>query len=161
MNIRKSSCRIGRIGNRIRIRKKSFRIHISDFRASCQRSPLLYIFFTEKFDFMFITVHSRIPDVKMASLKNSLQASQYMYTSGGSRVVDPDPVRLASFWRVRIGIYWKSVFRIWIRIHVFFGLPDPIVRGMDPDPSIIMQKWYEKPWILLFWDSFWLFNFEK
>ena len=35
-----------------------------------------------------------------------------------------------------------------IRIHVFFGLPDPdlLVRGMDPDPaldpdpSIIMQK---------------------
>ncbi len=48
---------------------------------------------------------------------------------------------------------WKPVF--WIRfrilrIHVFFGLldPDPLVRGMDPDPaldpepdpSIIMQK---------------------
>jgi hypothetical protein len=38
----------------------------------------------------------------------------------------------------------KAVFRI--RIHVFFGLPDPdpLVRGMnpdlDPDPSIIMQK---------------------
>ncbi len=30
------------------------------------------------------------------------------------------------------------------RIHVFFGLPDPdpLVRGMDPDPdpSIIMQQ---------------------
>jgi hypothetical protein len=41
----------------------------------------------------------------------------------------------------------KAVFRIH-RIHVFFGLldPDPLVRGMDPDPaldpdpSIIMQK---------------------
>jgi hypothetical protein len=38
----------------------------------------------------------------------------------------------------------KAVFRI--RIHVFFGHPDPLVRGMDPDPaldpnpSIIMQK---------------------
>ena len=36
-----------------------------------------------------------------------------------------------------------SVFRIH-RIHVFFGLPDPdpLVRGMDPDPdpSIIMLK---------------------
>ncbi len=33
-------------------------------------------------------------------------------------------------------------FRIRIRIHVFFGLPDPdpLVRGMDPDPSIIIQK---------------------
>jgi hypothetical protein len=32
--------------------------------------------------------------------------------------------------------------RIRIRIHMFFGLPDPdpLVRGMDPDPSIIMQK---------------------
>jgi hypothetical protein len=45
---------------------------------------------------------------------------------------------------------WPAVFQIRIRIHVFFGLPDPdpIVRGMDPDlaldpytdPSIIMQK---------------------
>jgi hypothetical protein len=28
------------------------------------------------------------------------------------------------------------------RIHKFLGLldPDPLVRGMDPDPSIIMQK---------------------
>jgi hypothetical protein len=43
----------------------------------------------------------------------------------------------------------KAVFRIRNRIHqihVFFGLPDPLVRGMDPDPaldpdpSIIMQK---------------------
>ncbi len=39
----------------------------------------------------------------------------------------------------------KAVFRIRIhRIHMFSGLPDPdpLVRGMDPDPdpSIIMQK---------------------
>ncbi len=47
----------------------------------------------------------------------------------------------------------KAVFRILIhrfRIHMFLGLPDPdpLVRGMDPDPaldpdpdpSIIMQK---------------------
>ncbi len=35
--------------------------------------------------------------------------------------------------------HFLSVFRIH-RIHVFFGLPDPdpLVRGMDPDPSIIM-----------------------
>jgi hypothetical protein len=34
----------------------------------------------------------------------------------------------------------KAVLRI--RIHMFLGLPDPnpLVRGMDPDPSIIMQK---------------------
>jgi hypothetical protein len=31
----------------------------------------------------------------------------------------------------------KAVFRILIRIriHVFLGLPDPLVRGMDPDPD--------------------------
>jgi hypothetical protein len=37
----------------------------------------------------------------------------------------------------------KAVLRIRIhRIHMFLGLPDPdpLVRGMDPDPSIIMQK---------------------
>jgi hypothetical protein len=34
----------------------------------------------------------------------------------------------------------KPVFQI--RIHMFLGLPDPdlLVRGMDPDPSIIKQK---------------------
>jgi hypothetical protein len=36
------------------------------------------------------------------------------------------------------------VFRIRIRIHMFLGLPDPnpLVRGLDPDPnpSIILQK---------------------
>jgi hypothetical protein len=34
----------------------------------------------------------------------------------------------------------KAVFRI--RIHMFLGLPDPdpFVRDMDPDPSVIMQK---------------------
>ncbi len=49
--------------------------------------------------------------------------------------------------------HYHPLFRIRIRIHrthVFFGLP-------DLDPSIIMQK--EKPWILLFCDSFWLFSF--
>ncbi len=39
------------------------------------------------------------------------------------------------------------------RIHVYFGLPDPdpdpLVRCMDPDPSIIMQK-YEKSKIYYF-----------
>jgi hypothetical protein len=39
-----------------------------------------------------------------------------------------------------VGRLLQAVFRI----HVFFGLPDPdpLVRGMDPDPdpSIIMQK---------------------
>ncbi len=43
--------------------------------------------------------------------------------------------------------YFWPVLRIRIhririqRIHMFFGLPesDPLVRGMDPDPSFIMQ----------------------
>jgi hypothetical protein len=42
---------------------------------------------------------------------------------------------------------FKAVLRIRIRIHrihMFLGLldpyPDPLVIGMDPDPSIIMQK---------------------
>ncbi len=38
---------------------------------------------------------------------------------------------------------YQPVFRIRIhRIHMFLGLPDPdpLVRGMDPDPSIIKQK---------------------
>jgi hypothetical protein len=38
---------------------------------------------------------------------------------------------------------YVTVFRIRIhRIHIFLGLPDPdpLVRGMDPDPSIIKQK---------------------
>jgi hypothetical protein len=27
-----------------------------------------------------------------------------------------------------------------LRIYMFLGHPDPLVRGMDPDPSIIKQK---------------------
>jgi hypothetical protein len=40
-------------------------------------------------------------------------------------------------------ISFAAVFRIRIhRIHMFWGLPDPdpLVRGMDPDPSISKQK---------------------
>jgi hypothetical protein len=35
-----------------------------------------------------------------------------------------------------------AVLRIRIRICMFLGLldPDPLVRGMDPEPSIIKQK---------------------
>jgi hypothetical protein len=40
--------------------------------------------------------------------------------------------------------YVLAVLRIWIRIHMFLGHPDPdpLVRGMDPDPdpSIIKQN---------------------
>jgi hypothetical protein len=37
----------------------------------------------------------------------------------------------------------RAVLRIRIRIHwiqMFLGLPDPLVRGMGRDPSIIMQN---------------------
>jgi hypothetical protein len=39
-------------------------------------------------------------------------------------------------------VQYLSVLRIRIRIHMFLGFldPDPLVRGMDPDPSIIKQK---------------------
>ncbi len=42
-------------------------------------------------------------------------------------------LRLFSMFRIRIRIH---------RIHMFLGLPDqgPILRGIDPDPSIIKQK---------------------
>ncbi len=55
---------------------------------------------------------------------------------------------LQNKFQVAMFISWSwSVLRIRIhRIHMFLGLqdPDPLVRGMDPDPapdpSIIMQK---------------------
>ncbi len=52
-------------------------------------------------------------------------------------------------FQVLLATTWLAAvlrIRIRIRIHVFFGLPDPLVRGMDPDPaldpdpSIIMLK---------------------
>jgi hypothetical protein len=53
-----------------------------------------------------------------------------MFLLKGS-VVDPDP---------RIQIHRIRIHQI----HIFLGLPhpDPLVRGMDPDPdpSVIMQK---------------------
>jgi hypothetical protein len=45
-------------------------------------------------------------------------------------------------------LHKNAVLRIRIcRIHMFLGLPDPdpLVRGPDPDPSIIKQKLLEKP----------------
>jgi hypothetical protein len=41
---------------------------------------------------------------------------------------------------------FRAAFQAVFRIHMFLGLPDPLVRGMDPDPaldpdpSMIMQK---------------------
>jgi hypothetical protein len=53
------------------------------------------------------------------------------------------PVPVPTFEKLR----FRSVFRIRIRIHrihMFLGIldPDPLVRGMDPDPdpSIVVQK---------------------
>ncbi len=57
--------------------------------------------------------------------------------------VDVDP-KSNTYSQVIIGeLHCKEVrIRIRIRIHMFLGLPDPdpLVRGMDSDPSIIMQK---------------------
>jgi hypothetical protein len=42
-----------------------------------------------------------------------------------------------------VGYWLMAVLRIRIRrIRMFLGLPDPdpLVRGLDPDPSIIKQK---------------------
>ncbi len=53
---------------------------------------------------------------------------------------------LTSNWQISI---WKKVQErgkknavLRIRIHIFLGLlnPDPLVRGTDPDLSIIQQK---------------------
>ncbi len=51
----------------------------------------------------------------------------------------------ADRWGGSLALTLLQVLRIWIRIrriHMFLGLldPDPLVRGMDPDPSIIKQK---------------------
>ncbi len=48
--------------------------------------------------------------------------------------------------RGKTGYFFKGTVLVWIRIrriHMFLGLldlTDPLVRGMDPDPSIIKQK---------------------
>jgi hypothetical protein len=65
----------------------------------------------------------------------------YKNQDPGSGKNIPDPPHIPE-------LILTAVFRI--RIHVFFGLPDPdsLVRGMDPDPaldpvpdpSIIMQN---------------------
>jgi hypothetical protein len=55
---------------------------------------------------------------------------------------------------------FKEVLRFWIRMLLGLPDPDPLVRGTDPDPSIIKQK--EKPRLLLFVDFFMTFCiFEK
>ena len=53
-----------------------------------------------------------------------------------------DPRTGDNLYKAVFIVFFQAVFRIRIRTHVFFGLPDPLVRGMDPDPdlSIIMQK---------------------
>jgi hypothetical protein len=56
--------------------------------------------------------------------------------------VDVDP-KSTTYSQVISKLHYKEVWiRIRIRIHMVLGLPDPdpLVRGMDPDPSIIMQK---------------------
>ncbi len=60
-----------------------------------------------------------------------------MYIIGG--VVLTAVLRIRIWIRIRIHRIW--IHRIWIhRIHVFLGIldpdPDPLVRGMDPDPVL-------------------------
>jgi hypothetical protein len=59
--------------------------------------------------------------------------------------------------------WMKAVFRIRLRIHMFLGLPDPdpLVRSMDPDPSIIKQKSKKNLEFYCFVTSFGHFIFEK
>ncbi len=62
-----------------------------------------------------------------------------------SRAFLPCSARPASLQVLRtVNSYQQAVLQIRIRIHMFLGLqdpnPDPLVRVMDPDPSIIMQK---------------------
>jgi hypothetical protein len=62
-------------------------------------------------------------------------------------LIVPDRVRLEQLAE-NLGISVSAaVFFSVFRIHVFFGLPDPLLRGMDPDPALdadpnpsIMQK---------------------
>jgi hypothetical protein len=60
--------------------------------------------------------------------------------------VDVDP-KSTTYSQVISELHCKEMLRIRIRIHrihMFLGLPDPnpdpLVRSMDPEPSIIMQK---------------------
>ncbi len=56
--------------------------------------------------------------------------------------------KLAIQYGSLLGKPWTKKAVLRIRIHMFLGHPDPLVRGMDPDPaldpdpapSIIMQK---------------------
>ncbi len=72
------------------------------------------------------------------------------YTAYESRSVSGTAlfIRLFAYYLLQVPVLWIRI-RIQ-RIHMFLGLPDPdpLVRGMDPDPvpdpvpdpSIIMQK---------------------
>jgi hypothetical protein len=69
------------------------------------------------------------------------------------RVLEPEPDLVYTFGWNKVGeIQDKSVLRIWIRIlirirriYMFLDIPDPnpdpLVREMNPDPSIIKQKY--------------------
>ncbi len=63
-------------------------------------------------------------------------------------------------------VYQSAVLGIRIlRIRMFLGLLDPdlcpLIRGMDPDPSIIKQKEYEEPCFLLVSNLFMTFYLLK
>ncbi len=77
----------------------------------------------------YITLGSRSPPSRFPSLLHGV----------------PPPPYINSFVFYLVNrCCWDQCVRIQIRIHMFSGLPDPdpdpLVRGMDPDPSIIMKK---------------------
>jgi hypothetical protein len=54
------------------------------------------------------------------------------------------PFLMKNTVHLRSTVTKKAVLQMRIRIHVFLGFlhpdPDPLVRGIDPDPSIIKQN---------------------
>jgi len=91
---------------------------------------------------------------RMASLLPTLSSSS-SFSSRSTISAHTKKLLIKAVLRIRIRIH---------RVHMFLGLLDPdpdlLVEGMDPDPSIIKQK-YEKPLFLLFCDFFLTFYLSK
>ncbi len=90
---------------------------------------------------------SRIPDPQYCSPPPYHQAWQ---------AERDDERHLAKIIQITGTVLLRTVLRIRIRrIRIFLGL-------LDPDPSIFYQRYYKKPWLPLFFGTFfWLFIFEK
>jgi hypothetical protein len=65
---------------------------------------------------------------------------------------EKDPTKIGG----NVNIFFCHFRLLRIRIHIFLGLldPDPFIRGMDPDPSIIKKKLQDKPRFYCFVTSF-------